>query len=176
MPKHRKMLNDWKAPYIQSLMRLIETQSKETLANWCIAYSQEYILPIYERAYPGDTRLSDTLNAAKDWLAGKVKLPEVKSLILNGAHAAAREADGNSAAQAAARTIGQCAATIHSAQHCIGLAFYGALAIAYDQAGIDEKWEVYEGIAAVECGKMEAALRGIAVPDEKNPAKINWNC
>jgi len=28
MPKYRKMLNDIDAPYIQSLMRLIETQSK----------------------------------------------------------------------------------------------------------------------------------------------------
>lgn len=176
MAKHRKMLNDWKAPYIQSLMRLIETQSKTTLANWCIGYSQEHILPIYEKAYPGDTRLSDTLDAARDWLDGKVKLPEVKKLILNGTHAAAREADENPAAQAAARTIGQCAATIHSARHCIGLAFYGALAIAYDRLGTIEKWETYESIAAEECRKMEAALQAIAIPDEENPAKIDWKC
>ncbi|MDO9592157.1 MAG: hypothetical protein Q7I98_03070 [Erysipelotrichaceae bacterium] len=34
MPKTRKMLSDWQAPYLQSLRRLIETQSKETLASW----------------------------------------------------------------------------------------------------------------------------------------------
>ena len=28
MPKYRKMLSDIDAPYLQSLMRLIETQSK----------------------------------------------------------------------------------------------------------------------------------------------------
>jgi len=31
-------------------------------------------------------------------------------------------------------------------------------------------------IAAEECGKMEAALRAVAVENEPRPAKINWNC
>lgn len=31
MPKPRKMLSNWEAPYIQSLMRLIETQSRQSL-------------------------------------------------------------------------------------------------------------------------------------------------
>lgn len=176
MAGYRKMLNDWKAPYIQSLMRLIETQSKTTLANWCINYAEEHILPIYESLCPADTRLRDTLNAAKDWLKGKVKLPEVKKLILNSAHAAAREADGNPAAQAAARAIGQCASTVHSAGHCIGLAFYGALSVAYSTLGSEASWAQLEQCAADECARMEMALREIAVPDEMNPAKINWNC
>lgn len=34
MPKFRKMLSNWESPYIQSLMKLIETQSKVTLAHW----------------------------------------------------------------------------------------------------------------------------------------------
>ena len=58
----------------------------------------------------------------------------------------------------------------------LGLAFYGAAAIAYDRVGINEKPEVYDQIAAEECAKMEAALRAVAVEDEPNPAKINWNC
>jgi len=176
MAKYRKMLNNWKAPYIQSLMRLIETQSKTTLANWCISYAEEHILPIYESAYPSDFRLRDTLKAAKNWLAGNVKLPEVKTVILNGAHAAAREADGNPAAQAAARTVGQCAATVHSATHCIGLAFYGALAVAYHSLGTDTPWEQLEQYAAGECVKMETALRAVSVKNETNPAIINWKC
>jgi REP element-mobilizing transposase RayT len=36
--KYRKVLVDWQAPYIQSLMRLVETQSKVTIANWCLDY------------------------------------------------------------------------------------------------------------------------------------------
>jgi len=175
MAKLRKMLGSTDSPYIVSLMRLIETQNKTTIANWCIGYAEEQILPIYESAYPVDTRPRDALNAAKDWLDGKTKLPAVKKLVLD-THAAAREAEDNPAAQAAARTVGQAAAVIHTPTHSLGLAFYGAAAVAYARVGINEKSEVYEQIAAEGCAKMEAALRAIAVPDEKNPAKINWNC
>ena len=124
MPKYRKMLNDINAPYLQSLMRLIETQSKPTLAHWCIDYARANILPIYEKAYPGDVRCAHALDAAGEWLNGKVKLPYVKNIILNECHAAARESDANPVAQAAARTCGQAAATIHAPTHSIGLALY----------------------------------------------------
>lgn len=173
MSKTRKMLSDWKAPYIQSLMRLIETQSKVTLAIWAVDYSGREILPIWSKHYPDDLRPQNALHAARQWMSGTIKLPQAKSAILE-CHAAARETDGNPAAQAAARTIGQCASTIHSARHCIGLAFYGAIAVAYDRLGTDASWEQIEKCAAEECGRMEAALRGAAVENEPNPAKIDW--
>lgn len=44
MKKPRKMLSDWEAPYIRSLVQLIETQNKITLANWCISYCEAHIL------------------------------------------------------------------------------------------------------------------------------------
>lgn len=175
MPKVRKMLGQADSPYILSLMRLIETQSKVTLANWCINYTEEHILPIYTAAYPKDTRPQEALDSARAWLAGKCKLPETKKCIL-AAHAAAREAEENPAAQAAARTVGQAAATVHTATHSIGLAFYGTAAIAYNRVGIGEKPVVYEQIVAEEAAKMEASLRAVAVENETNPAKINWHC
>jgi hypothetical protein len=118
MPKYRRMLSDIEAPYIQALMRLIDSQSKTTLANWAISYAEAHLLPIYEKSYPNDPRPRAALEAAREWLDGKVKLPHVKGLILE-AHAAAREAEGSPAAQAAARTIGQAAATIHAATHSL---------------------------------------------------------
>lgn len=175
MPKTRKMLSDWKAPYIQSLIRLIETQSKETLANWAIAYCEAVMLPLWERDYPDDLRPQKALRAAREWLSGSIKLPQAKKEIL-ACHDAARDAEGNPVAQAAARAIGQSASTIHSARHCIGLAFYGALAVAYDQLGTAASWDEIEQSAAAECGRIEAALRSMAVVNEPNPAKINWNC
>lgn len=175
MAKLRKMLGNVDSPYILSLMRLIETQSKTTLANWCLDYAETTILPIYEQAYPNDIRPKAAIDAARDWLAGKVKLPEVKKLILE-VHAAAREAEEKPAAQAAARTIGQAAATIHTPTHSLGLAFYGAAAIAYSTVGLEESAETYDRIAAKECAKMEAALQAVAVENEENPAKINWYC
>lgn len=58
----------------------------------------------------------------------------------------------------------------------LGLAFYGAAAIAYLSVGVNENEEVYDEIAAGECNNMEEALRKVATIDEHNPAKINWNC
>lgn len=176
MPKYRKMLNNINAPYLQSLMRLIETQSKETLANWCIDYAEEHILSIYEKSCPDDIRPRSALTAAREWLAGYVKLPYVKNIILNECHAAAREAEGNPLAQTAARTCGQAAATIHTPTHSLGIALYGALSIAYDRLGINAGWDALLSVAAEECGKMESALRAVAVENEPNPAKINWGC
>ncbi len=176
MPKARKMLSDWKAPYIQSLMKLIETQSKETLAHWVVDYAEQVLLPIWmENGYQGDQRPRAALNAAREWLAGNIKLPQAKAAILE-CHAAARDSEGNPAAQAAARAIGQSASTIHSARHCIGLAFYGALAVAYDRLGIATPWNEIEQYAAEECRRMESALRAIAVEGAQKPAKIHWKC
>lgn len=173
MPKARKMLSNRKAPYIQSLMKLIETQSQATLVNWAVDYAEQVLLPLWSKHFPDDLRPQNALNAAREWLSGAIKLPQAKVEILE-CHATAREADGNSVAQASARAIGQCASTIHSARHCIGLAFYGALAVAYDRLGTDAPWEQIEQCVAEECGRMEAALRAVAVEDEPNPAKIHW--
>lgn len=176
MAKLRKMLGAADSPYILSLMRLIETQSKDTIATWCLDYTTAHVLPIFEKECPGDLRPRRTLEASRSWFAGEVKLPLVKRMILEDCHGAARELDAHPAAQAAARACGQAAACCHVPTHALGLAFYGAAAIAYDKVGLSESPEVYDGIAAEECAKMEAALRAMMVENEPNPAKINWRC
>jgi len=50
------MLGKADSPYIVSLMQLIETQSKATIAPWCITDTEEHILPIFEKECPGDFR------------------------------------------------------------------------------------------------------------------------
>lgn len=175
MPKPRKMLNDWDAPYIQSLVKVIETQSKATLANWTVDYAEQILLPLWNKCYPDDLRPEAALRAAREWLSGAMKLPQAKTAIL-ACHAAAREAEANPVAQAAARAIGQSASTIHSARHCVGLPLYGAIAVAYDMLGTDAAWKQIEARAAEECGRMLDALRAAAVEDEPNPAKIDWKC
>lgn len=175
MPKARKMLSDWDAPYIQSLVKLIETQSKTTLVNWAVDYAERVLLPLWDKGYSQDLRPKNAIDAARQWLSGAIKLPQAKPAILE-CHAAAREADSNSAAQAAARAIGQSVSAIHSARHCIGLALYGALAVAYDSQGTNATWEQLEQCAALECGQMLDALRAVSVDHEPNPAKIDWKC
>jgi hypothetical protein len=175
MPRARKMLSDLEALYIRELMKQIETQSKPTLANWALDYAERVILPVWNRCSPGDPRPENALNAARAWLSGSVKLPLAKAAILE-CHAAARESEADPAAQAAARAIGQCASTVHSARHCIGLAFYGALAVAYDTLGTNVPWPELEQCAACECRRMLEALKTVSVDNEPNPAKINWKC
>jgi hypothetical protein len=175
MKKTRKMLSDWYAPYIQLLVKQIETQSKQTLVKWVLDYAEDVILPIWHKNYPDDLRPQMALEAARSYLAAEIKLPQAK-LIIKQCTEAARETDSNPAAQAAARAIGQCASTIYSAGHCIGLPLYGALAVAYDCLGIDTAWEQLEKCAAEECGRMLKALTAISVENEPNPAKIDWKC
>lgn len=174
--KLRKMLGDVNAPSTVALMRLIDTQSKATIRNWCIAYAETNILPVFEKHCPSDGRPRNALKSARDYLEGRVKFPVVKNIILNECHAAARELDANPSAQAAARACGQGSAVVHTLSHSIGVYFYGAAAIAYDRVGLTESDEVYSKIAEEVCADMTAALRAAAVPGEPNPAKIKWNC
>jgi hypothetical protein len=175
MSKYRKMLSDWEAPYIQSLVRVIETQSKSTLINWAVDYAEKNILPIWYKAYPDDLSPLRAIIAARRWLSGEIKLPEAKRSILL-CHDAARKAEGDPVAQAAARAIGQATSTIHSARHCVGLPLYGSLAVAYDELGIDTAWGKLEARAATECGLMLEALLAVSDPDESDPAGISWIC
>lgn len=175
MKKYRKMLSNWQAAPIEGLMRLIETQSKETLVNWAVDYAEHYFLPIYEKPYPQDDRPRLALEYARKWLKKEVKLPEAKKAIL-ACHQAANEALENPSAQAAARAIGQAASSIHSAMHSLGLALYGGLAIAYNQLGMDQPWSEHEAYALNECEKMLAALQAVAIENEPNPVKVKWFC
>ena len=173
--KYRKTLNNCAVEPIAGLMRLIETQSKTTLVNWAVDYAGARILPIYAKHYPLDNRPRLALEYARKWLRKEVKLPEAKIYIL-GCHPAAREAEGNPAAQAAARAIGQASSSIHSAAHSLGLVLYGGLAAAYDQLGTDKPWAEYEEFALLECEKMLAALQAVAVENDPNPVKVKWFC
>lgn len=171
--KLSKTLGNFQSPYLISLIELIETQSKPTLIKWSTSYAEKQLLPIYENAYPKDIRPRIALNNAIGWLEGRVKFIDAKQSNYD-AHKAATEAQGNVAAQAAARAIAHAALTIHVSAHCLGIVFYGTAALAYAQASIDGKPQEFVNIAAEECAKMEVALRSISISNEPHPAKIDW--
>ena len=174
MQKLRKTLGNFDSPEIISLARVAETQSKRTLCLWSIQYAQKYLLPIYERAFPDDPRTRNALTNARGWLEGRVKYADAKDMN-NGAHNAATEAVGHPAAQAAARAIAHASLTIHVSAHCMGIAFYGAAAIAFDRLGIYATQEEYLTIAQQAWIEMKSSLLEIAVEKEPTPAKINWD-
>ena len=174
--KLRKMLGDVNAPSCVALRELIDTQSKDTIQKWCLGYATKKMLPIFEKHYPGDERPRNAVNAARDYLDGKVKFPVVKNLILNECHAAARDLDDNPVAQAAARAVGQGSAVVHTLTHSLGMFFYAAAAVAYDRVGFGASEEVYSMIAEEVCLSYTDALHAVAVKNEPNPAKLKWNC
>lgn len=177
MPKKlRKMLGDVNAPSVVALRNLIDTQSKETIRAWCLGYAEETMLPLFEKHCHGDARPRNAILAARAYLAGKVKFPVVKDVILNQCHAAARELDDKPIAQAAARAVGQGAAVVHTLTHSPGLYFYAAAAVAYDRVGLEASDEAYAMIAEEVCQHYTGALRAIAVADEPKPAMLKWNC
>lgn len=141
-----------------------------------MAYAEENILPIYQKYYPEDCRPQMAIDAARDWMNGLKKLAEVKDIILNECHQAARENEHHPVAQAAARAIGQASACFHTPTHSLGLAFYGSAALAYDALGLEATQAEYDAFALKEVLKMTQALQEIAVEDEPHKAKINWNC
>ena len=177
MPKKlRKLLGDVNAPSVVALRELIDTQSKETIREWCLTYAEEKLLPVFEKHCPNDERPRNAVNAARDYLDGNVKFPVVKNIILNECHAAARELDSNPIAQAAARGVGQGSAVVHTLTHSLGLYFYASAAVAYDRIGLEATDEEYAAIAEEVCLDYTDALCKIAVKDEPNPAKLKWNC
>lgn len=46
-------MGSYDAPCIRSLLQLMESQSKETIARWCLGYAEAEILPIFEKRCPG---------------------------------------------------------------------------------------------------------------------------
>jgi hypothetical protein len=177
MPKKpRKTLGALNAPFVAALKNLIDTQSKDTIRKWCLGYAEDRVLPIFEKRCPDDNRPRSAINAAREYLDGKVNFPAVKNIILNECHAAARELDVDPAAQAAARAVGQGSAVVHVLTHSLGLYFYAAAAIAYDSVGLDADDDTYAAIAEKVCLDYTAALCAVAVENELNPAKLRWNC
>ena len=174
MQKLQKTIGNFDYPEIRSLAQLAETQSKRTLCIWSIGYAEANLLPVFERAFPDDPRPRTALENARGWLEGRVKFADAKDTN-NGAHNAATDAEGHPAAQAASRAIAHASLTIHVSAHCMGIAFYGAMALAYDQLGLTATQEDYLATARRAWREMEAALRNIAITDEPNPAKIDWN-
>ena len=77
--------------------------------------------------------------------------------------------------QAAARATATACAVIQTPTNALGYLFYGAAAAAYSKAGTEDasRWD---DLARAELEQALEELRAVSVPDEPNPAKINWNC
>ena len=81
MVKPRKMLGDAASPQCQKLMRLIETQSKPTLALWALQLAEKRYLPIYTAAYPKDKRALQAIRICRECARNSGSVKEIKPLL-----------------------------------------------------------------------------------------------
>lgn len=164
--KLRKMLGDKNAQCTLSLLQLIEIQDKPTICKWCLDYAEAQFLPIFESRCPGDSHPRNALNAARDYLDGKLKFAEVKkSIWYFGAHATSDDP----IVLAAERVVGQAASVVRypSKWHALAVFLYGAAVIAYDRIGLNEGTEAYNAIAEEVCADMTASLQARANKGEQ---------
>jgi hypothetical protein len=106
-----------------------DKQDQRLMAAWA-ADCAERVLPLFENAWPNDGRPRQAIEECRTWLrTGVFKMTVIRGASL-AAHAAAREANANSAACFAARAAGQAVATAHVPQHAFGAVFYALKAVA----------------------------------------------
>ena len=92
---------------------------QRSLATWA-ADCAERVLPLFEKAYPKDSRPHKAIEACRAWVrTGVFKMADIRRASLS-AHAAARKAKANDAACFAARAAGQAVGTAHVSQHAYG--------------------------------------------------------
>ena len=171
----RKMLGSVQEEGVVALMRLIETQSKQTLAKWAAEYVEEHYLPILRKREIEDTRLTEAIVTVKKCIRKEIPLKEARKIFAE-ARKAGQEITEHPAAQAAARAIGTACAVLLTPTNALGFVFYGAAACAYEAAGLKETAETYDQLASEEIKRILASLQAAAVPDEENPVKVDWNC
>ena len=173
MAKLRKMLGNIYADECTALMRLIESQSKETLMKWAIAYAKENYLPIYEQCTQR-LDMREIIETCEKYCAGECTLKACKET-LRQAKEIAKGTNGE-IAQASARAISTACATILTPTNAFGFLLYGAATRAYSEVGLLEHAEVYDTLASKELWNAYHALEKVAIKDEKNPVNCNWGC
>jgi len=162
------------SPHICKLQDLMETQSEVTLRQWCLDFAEHKLLAIFERRCPNENRPRNALQVARDCLNGSTDLFAVKDVLMKDCDVVARELNGDPAAQAAARAIGQATSSIYILNHTLEMFFYAAAAIAFDRVGLNAENEVYDKITDEVCADYTADLQAIAIVNEANPARIEW--
>ena len=174
MAKLRKMLGDVNSQVCLDIMALIGTQSHATIDKWAVEYAAAKCLPIFEKHCPGEMLLRETIEKCRGYILGIIKLKDLKPF-LSEARKYAGTVNGD-AAQAAARAVSAACATVQTPTNAFGFLVYAAAAAAYDELGPNKDILEYEAYAAGVMTTALESLKAVAVENEENPVKVNWNC
>jgi len=120
---------------------------QKTLARWA-ADCAEHVLPLFEDQYPQDFRPRRAIEACRAWIAtDEFKMALIRKASLD-AHAAARQAEKDSAVSYAARAAGHAVATPHVPTHALGASAYAIKAAAahtgnpHDGLAVERNWQI----------------------------------
>jgi hypothetical protein len=176
--KPRRILGYPNAPYLDNLKNQISSQSRVTVLKWAIDYVEANQLVVFESRFPDDFRPRAALASARNFISDEndradIKI-EMQPLVL-ACHAAARAAESDAAAQAAARTCAQAASSVYELGHTLGIAYFGSAAAAYARVGINQDAATYDRLAADECERQYLALKAISIDNEPDPTEIVWH-
>lgn len=170
MAKLRKTLGSPTEPAVVSLMEGMEGKSKETLTTWAMAYVAEKYLPLVAEM----PFFSELLEKTKECMAGSLSMKEWKGLLSGARKTSAAEKEP--VREAAARAIVTACGTWQTPTNALGFCFYGAAAVAYNEAGTAETKETYDMLATKELEQILASLRQVKISPEEQAAKLQWNC
>lgn len=109
------------------IAELIRKSDHKTLAIWA-ADCAKRVLPYFEEKYPKDNRPRKAIEAGRAWVRGELQMTEARKAAF-AAHAAARDAEKDSGACAAARATGHAAATAHVPSHAMYATKYAITAM-----------------------------------------------
>lgn len=113
-------------------------EDRQELIGWTVA-CVERLLPVFEADRPEDPRLSDALDGARQFAAGRLSVGPMRKLAF-GCHAAAREAS-TAPATAVARACGQAVAVAHMAGHSREIARYTSKALTGKTLAQELEWQ-----------------------------------
>ena len=140
LKKHNQVLFAKNSEFLQDLTMLFQDQSHKTMVLWALDLAAESVAKLAEK-YPDEPRPREALESARDWAAGRIKMPLAQRKVLD-CHAFAKELDSKEDI-ALCHAIGQACAVVHTAGHAIGYPIYDLSAIIY-RLGIDGCREAIE--------------------------------
>lgn len=121
------------SPCLAGLSSLLLDADRRAIVLWALDLADESASVLRTR-YTDETRPGDAVSAARDWSAGRIRMPEARRKIL-ACHAAAGDVV-DEADIAAFHAVGQACGTVHTTGHAIGYPIYDLTSIVR-RCGID---------------------------------------
>ena len=114
--------------FLQDLSMLLQNQNHRVVTLWALDLAGETVAEL-EAKNPEEKRPKESLDSAKEWAAGKIKMRQAQRKILD-CHAFAKEIDSKEHI-AMCHAVGQACAVVHTAGHAMGYPIYDLTSIVY---------------------------------------------